>query len=252
MTTIVRLSTDVDDPDAHFECLENARNCLFAFSQMLELSNQSLCPKRCASSLAWYVSPLEGAPDIYEVEYLADSSLNRVVPIFPLRPVYFVFSNIVQTSDALDLKLLQDISKHITIPAQKNHSIMEVGRLCSSLVDKYTEFAEKIMYAHRYRTQGVSSQNNVRHSAASFSSGSRNGPSSYIDNIIPQSMPMDTSTEPSIILTDYSEDVQAAEDQAQLIAAQQLQENSLALFNQQVDWELFYSQHQIDMFDVAG
>lgn len=45
----------------------------------------------------------------------------------------------------MDLKILQDIAKALEGPAQSLHSIMEIQRLCTSLLNLYADFAERSM-----------------------------------------------------------------------------------------------------------
>ena len=72
---------------------------------------------------------------------------NRVIPLFPLRPLYFVFTNIVATSDDLDLKTLQDIAKGLSKRIDTSHSVFQIHRLCVSLIDLYTRYADRVMYS---------------------------------------------------------------------------------------------------------
>lgn len=74
-----------------------------------------------------------GPPITFRHELLL--TVFRLVPLFPLRPIYSVFSNIVATSDPLDLKLLQDTANGLDSLAQNHASMRAVHKLCSSLID---------------------------------------------------------------------------------------------------------------------
>ena len=73
----------------------------------------------------------------------------RLVPLFTLRPVFFLFRRVVATSDALDLKLIQDLGNGLRVFSETHHSVRIVEQLCSSLVDLYAKFAEKVIYKRR-------------------------------------------------------------------------------------------------------
>ena len=63
--------------------------------------------------------------------------------LVPLRPLYCLFSNIVATSDALDLKIIQDVAKRLPGLAKTHRSIIAIDSLCNFLVDLNTEYSRK-------------------------------------------------------------------------------------------------------------
>ncbi|KAJ5361869.1 hypothetical protein N7541_002713 [Penicillium brevicompactum] len=80
----------------------------------------------------------------YRMKALA--SVCWVVPLFTLRPVFVLFRSMVIFSDALDLKLMQDVSERLDLLASSRHCLAALHQLCKSLVDMYAKFAEKAIY----------------------------------------------------------------------------------------------------------
>jgi hypothetical protein len=71
-----------------------------------------------------------------------NKSFFRTIPLFALRPLYFCFRHLVETSDAVDLKILQDIAKALKLPAQSHCLIREIEQLCHSFIKLYIDFKE--------------------------------------------------------------------------------------------------------------
>jgi hypothetical protein len=154
--------------------------------------------------------------------------------------LYFVFSNVIETSSTLDLKILQDLLHHLTIPAEKLNTVMEIRRLCNAFIELYTDFTEqrrsnqsntgpygdKSLQDHNRDThiqQHSQRQTNVNLSATSMAAhGSldRNAQVDLTAQIIPGQEPSNFHSEPS----------------------------DPFIFDQQFDWELFYQQPEVDMF----
>ncbi|PTU21453.1 hypothetical protein P175DRAFT_0522736 [Aspergillus ochraceoroseus IBT 24754] len=126
MTSVIRLGMKGSDPKLHQECLQNARNALLTLTVMLDFaSRSSSITDKCINSLAW------------------------VVPLFSLRPIYFIFSTLVATSEASDLDLLQDISRGLSPIDRSHYSLMEIKRLCDSLIELYKQFSERMRFSQR-------------------------------------------------------------------------------------------------------
>ncbi|KEF63716.1 uncharacterized protein A1O9_01694 [Exophiala aquamarina CBS 119918] len=119
MTTLIRLTARIDDTRSNHECLRHARNSLSSLNVLLQIVSQPSSFRGMAlSSLAW------------------------LVPLYPLRPLYCVFGNIVATSDSLDLKLLRDTANGLESLAQTHASMGAIHKLCSSLIDLCAPFVE--------------------------------------------------------------------------------------------------------------
>ncbi|EXJ66479.1 uncharacterized protein A1O5_10631 [Cladophialophora psammophila CBS 110553] len=137
MTSLTKLSTRSDD-DVHTynECLQHARNALSTLKRLLQLTlRQSSCQGLYINSLSW------------------------IVPLFTLRPLYHLFSNLVATSNALDLKLIQDVGKDLAALPKELGPIQAVGQLCISFDKLYTEFSEKIMSLRTLHSEEPSQRN---------------------------------------------------------------------------------------------
>ncbi|RAH68326.1 fungal specific transcription factor domain-containing protein [Aspergillus aculeatinus CBS 121060] len=122
MASLVRLSAG-DARSTDQEGLHHARNALSSLLQLL----------KCAT-----------VSSSYRMKALA--SVCWVVPLFTLRPVFFLFRSMVIFSDALDLKLMQDVSEKLGLLAPSRHCLAALHQLCKSLVDMYAGFAERAIY----------------------------------------------------------------------------------------------------------
>lgn len=179
---------------------------------------------------------------------------HRVVPLFPLRPLYFVFTNIIETSDTMDLKILQDIAKGLEGPCKSLHSILEIRQLCTSLLSLYADFAEQSMcspttqdtlqledshpvyYNSRVGTSMQDSQ--IR---APFPSGAL--PAGYhMSNNTPKGYHRQLNG-PSVDLSAIPNN-----DIVQMGGCVPSMPIDRAFFDQQVDWELFFTHSVTDTF----
>ncbi|PTU19532.1 hypothetical protein P175DRAFT_0533972 [Aspergillus ochraceoroseus IBT 24754] len=123
LTSIGRLSA-IEDRSGHQSCLNHARDSLSALKTMLEIATPPTPYRtKCISSIAW------------------------LVPLFTLRPLFLLFRSLVATSDALDLRLIQDIAQGLRPFSETHHSILTVERLCQSLISQYSNFATKVIYS---------------------------------------------------------------------------------------------------------
>ncbi|KAF4938591.1 hypothetical protein CGCF245_v004390 [Colletotrichum fructicola] len=217
MTTINRLSSTANDDASNKECLEVSRRCLLTLKGLLDTISRVKQPDRFLSSLAW------------------------VAPLFPLRPIYFVFRNVIESLDALDLKILQDLAKGLDGPAKSHHSILEVQRLCTSLVNLYTEFSEKAVYASDYHRSRQNSVDNTM--LATGGDESRFSARHGLENNYQH-------------CTGHSNRVEPPRDGVDQYGGQGVfatPEFFDVSFLQQSDWELFYAQPEVsfakDLFD---
>ncbi|PTU19543.1 hypothetical protein P175DRAFT_0550006 [Aspergillus ochraceoroseus IBT 24754] len=129
MTSISRLASN-GEQQTHEECLKHSRSCLSILKSLLDLASQ--LPEhgaKCSCSLAW------------------------LIPLFTLRPIFFLFRNVVATFDALDLRLIQDVAERLKGMSKTLLSILTIERLCNSLLNIYSNFAENLIYSRHSRTQ---------------------------------------------------------------------------------------------------
>lgn len=157
------------------------------------------------------------------------------MPLFSLRPLCFVFSNIIETSDALDLKILHDITRGLSDLSDSVSSIRQVQQLCTSLLDLYTNFVEK-MYSRR--SQGVRPR-----AVPHVTNQDR------FNNELSSSIPLVPALSADAVTIDSPSD-QFQDDQMDLIMTSDFsQQRSLdmSIFDNQVNWEIFYSQQQLDL-----
>lgn len=166
--------------------------------------------------------------------------VSRLVPLYPLRPIYSVFSNIVATSDPLDLKLLQDTANGLDSLAQNHASMKAVHKLCSSLIElcatffKNTEASQTIHPSqfglmgpapgHVPEREGPRQQSrpkNVAHNSGGRATPLQNH--SFGGHI--------TQEQPMFAVKDYSQ--------------------GKYHFDDDLDWELFCAQPSLDFFDLG-
>ncbi|KAK6371599.1 hypothetical protein LTS17_008850 [Exophiala oligosperma] len=217
MTSLTRLTSRADDARSDYECLRHARNSLSSLNLLLRLVSQPCSFREMSmSSLAW------------------------LVPLYPLRPIYSVFSNIVATSDPLDLKLLQDTANGLDSLAQNHASMKAVHKLCSSLIElcatffKNTEASQTIHPSqfglmgpapgHVPEREGPRQQSrpkNVAHNSGGRATPLQNH--SFGGHI--------TQEQPMFAVKDYSQ--------------------GKYHFDDDLDWELFCAQPSLDFFDLG-
>ncbi|KAL2783889.1 hypothetical protein BJX66DRAFT_344552 [Aspergillus keveii] len=118
MTSIIRLGSWAEESQPYQECLDTTRNSLLSLITLLDIFSE-------AGGANGYLSILA-----------------RTIPLFALRPLYFCFRHLVETSDAVDLKILQDIAKALKLPAQLHCLIREIEQLCHSFIKLYIDFKE--------------------------------------------------------------------------------------------------------------
>ena len=80
-----------------------------------------------------------------------------MIPLFPLRPLYFVFTNAVSTSDTVDIMDLQEITRALSTKVDIGPSFFQIHRLCRSLTEIYTAYASRVKNVQQmdYFHQGI-------------------------------------------------------------------------------------------------
>lgn len=154
--------------------------------------------------------------------------------------MYFVFSNVIETSSTLDLKILQDLLRHLTASAQKLNTFMETHRLCNAFIELYEGFTKKLR----------SNPSNPRPSG-DFSVHDRDGDTHtqhHSRRQINTSLPVTPMTAHSSLDRNLPVDLTTSTILEQQPCDFVPESLDTFVFDQQVDWELFYQQPEVDMF----
>ncbi|PCD26098.1 hypothetical protein AU210_012530 [Fusarium oxysporum f. sp. radicis-cucumerinum] len=136
MTSITKLSGAYEDLEAYVECLVHARRTLSSLKIIIDrAAKPSPDALKCTLALSW------------------------ILPLYSLRPLYCIFSNVILKSDTLDLKLMQDVAASLRSLASKECFASSVSKLFDSFLGLYDHFASKVIYAEEdFYSQTVEAQ----------------------------------------------------------------------------------------------
>lgn len=240
MTSLIRLTARTNDARSDYECLRHARNALSSLNLLLRLVAQPCSFREMSmSSLAWYARIRKPQ----RAGALADFA--RLVPLFPLRPMYIVFSNIVATSDPLDLKLLQDTATGLHPLAQTHASMKAVHELCSSLIDLCTAFVR-----NTETSQGLQSSQLGLTGSNTPSTGQIQEREGLRQQGRPKIVPLNPAGQSIVAPGNFNQELQGPMAQEQSILAGSDNFQTRYHFDDDLDWELFCAQPSLDFFTL--
>lgn len=176
------------------------------------------------------------------------ASLNdfaRLVPLFPLRPIYSVFSNIVATSDPLDLKLLQDTAIGLAPLAPTYTSMKAVHELCSSLIDLCTAFVR-----NTETSQGLPSSQFGLTGSFTPSTGQIQEREGVRQQGRPKTVPSNPAGQSTVVPGNTNQELHGPVAQEQSLLAGNDNFQNRYHFDDDLDWELFCAQPSLDFFTL--
>lgn len=165
--------------------------------------------------------------------------------MYPLRPIYCIFSNIVATSDPLDHKLLQETAQGLDSLSQTHASMKAIHKLCKSLINLSEPFIQGGLVAQEYQIAqidpGSPSDNQLQDSHSSERGDT------------PRDVPFYSTGLYTPVLGDMV-------DMGQVSNGQIFQEQTILVENEptqgrvpireDLDWQLFCAQPLLDFFDM--
>ena len=169
----------------------------------------------------------------------------RLVPLFPLRPIYSVFSNIIATSDPLDLKLLQDTAIGLAPLAETHASMKAVHELCSSLIDLGTAFVR-----NNDTSLGLPSSQFGLSGPITPSTGQIQEREGLRQQGRPKTVPINSAGQSTVVPGNINQASHGpvAQDQSLLAGNDNFQNRYH--FDDDLDWELFCAQPSLDFFTL--